>query len=78
MSENTSLKNTTAVTEVAASWNTKYVTPDGFVCQLSNLIVAGTISTAILAVSRRTVFTRTRPTHREGLRSPRQNFYRGW
>lgn len=41
MSENTSLKNTTTVTEAPASWNTKYVTPDGFICQLSNLIVAG-------------------------------------
>jgi hypothetical protein len=35
MSENTSLKNNTAVTEAPASWNTKYVTPDGFVCQLT-------------------------------------------
>lgn len=41
MSENTSLMNTTAVTEAPASWNTKYVTPDGFVCQLNNLIIAG-------------------------------------
>jgi len=35
MSENTSLKNNTAVTEAPASWNTKYDTPDGFVCQLT-------------------------------------------
>ena len=74
MSENTSLKNTTAVTEAPASLNTKCVTQDGFVCQLSNPIVAGTISTAVLAVSPRTVFAGTRPTHREGLSSPRQNF----
>lgn len=35
MSENSSLKNNTAVTEAPASWNTKYITPDGFVCQLT-------------------------------------------
>lgn len=35
MSENSSLKNSSFVTEAPASWNTKYVTPDGFVCQLT-------------------------------------------
>lgn len=35
MSENTSLKGNSFVTEAPASWNTKYVTPDGFVCQLT-------------------------------------------
>ena len=35
MSENPTLKSNTAVTEAPASWNTKYVTPDGFVCQLT-------------------------------------------
>ena len=35
MSENTSVKSNSVVTEAPASWNTKYVTPDGFVCQLT-------------------------------------------
>ncbi len=35
MSDNTSVKSNTAVTEAPASRNTKYVTPDGFVCQLT-------------------------------------------
>lgn len=33
MSENNSLKNNTAVTEAPASWNTKYTSTEGFVCQ---------------------------------------------
>ena len=41
MSENTAFKNTTAVTEAPASWPTKYVTPDGFVCQLTLLGESG-------------------------------------
>ncbi len=35
MSENSSVKSNSVVTEAPASWNTKYVTPDGFVCQLT-------------------------------------------
>lgn len=35
MSENTSLKSNSFVTEAPASWNTRYSTPDGFVCQLT-------------------------------------------
>ena len=35
MSDNTSIKSNSVVTEAPASWNTKYVTPDGFVCQLT-------------------------------------------
>ena len=35
MSENPAPKNISWVTESPASWNTRYVTPDGFVCQLT-------------------------------------------
>ena len=35
MSENNSPKSSTVMTEAPASWNTKYVTPDGFVCQIT-------------------------------------------
>ena len=35
MSDNTSVKSNSEVTEAPVSWNTKYVTPDGFVCQLT-------------------------------------------
>lgn len=34
MSDNMSVKSNMSL-EAAASWNTKYVTPDGFVCQLT-------------------------------------------
>ncbi len=35
MSENASVKTNSVVTEAPASWNTRYVTPDGFVCQIT-------------------------------------------
>jgi hypothetical protein len=35
MSENPNIKNNTVNMEAPASWNTRYVTPDGFVCQLT-------------------------------------------
>ena len=35
MSDNVTTKGTSVVTEAPASWNTKYQTPDGFVCQLT-------------------------------------------
>lgn len=35
MSENPNIKNNVVNMEAPASWNTKYVTPDGFVCQLT-------------------------------------------
>ncbi len=35
MSENANPKNNSVSLEAAASWNTRYVTPDGFVCQLT-------------------------------------------
>jgi len=35
MSENPITKNNTVSLEAAASWNTRYVTSDGFVCQLT-------------------------------------------
>jgi hypothetical protein len=35
MSENTLIKSSSVVTEAPASWNSKYITPDGFVCQLT-------------------------------------------
>jgi hypothetical protein len=35
MSDNTSVKSNTAVTEAPASWNTKYTTPEGFTCQIT-------------------------------------------
>jgi len=35
MSENPNIKNNAVNMEAPASWNTKYVTPDGFVCQLT-------------------------------------------
>lgn len=35
MSENTALKSNTLMSEAPASWNTRYVTPDGFICQLT-------------------------------------------
>ncbi len=35
MSEKTAVKNNTWTTEAPASWNTRYMTPDGFVCQLT-------------------------------------------
>jgi len=35
MSENTSLKSNSFMTEAAASWNTKYITTDGYICQLT-------------------------------------------
>ena len=35
MSENTAVKNNGWTTEAPASWNTRYVTIDGFVCQLT-------------------------------------------
>ena len=35
MSENTSIKSSSVVTEAPASWNTRYITPDGFVCQIT-------------------------------------------
>jgi hypothetical protein len=36
MSENTSVKTNSLITsEAPASWNTRYMTPDGFVCQLT-------------------------------------------
>ena len=35
MSENAVLKNESLSLEAAASWNTRYLTPDGFVCQLT-------------------------------------------
>lgn len=35
MPENTSLKSNTVAMEAPASWNTRYTTPQGFVCQLT-------------------------------------------
>jgi hypothetical protein len=35
MSENSTVKPNNWTTEAPASWNTKYITPDGFVCQLT-------------------------------------------
>lgn len=35
MSENTAIKTTSWISEAPASWNTRYVTLDGFVCQLT-------------------------------------------
>jgi hypothetical protein len=35
MSENPTIKSNPIITEAPASWNTKYITPDGFVCQLT-------------------------------------------
>jgi hypothetical protein len=35
MSEITALKSNTLMSEAPASWNTRYVTPDGFICQLT-------------------------------------------
>ncbi len=35
MSENPTLKSNTAVTEAPASWNTKYQSPEGFICQIT-------------------------------------------
>ena len=33
--DNTSVKSNTADTEAPASWNTKYTTPEGFICQIN-------------------------------------------
>ena len=35
MTENAVLKSESMSLEAAASWNTRYLTPDGFVCQLT-------------------------------------------
>jgi len=35
MSENPSVKSSTVLTEAPASWNTRYTTPEGFVCQIT-------------------------------------------
>ena len=35
MSENPSVKSSTAVTEAPASWNTRYTSPEGFICQIT-------------------------------------------
>ena len=35
MSENASIKNAVVTTEAPASWNTRYQTPEGFICQLT-------------------------------------------
>jgi len=35
MTENTSLKSNPTAMEAPASWNTRYTTPQGFVCQLT-------------------------------------------
>ena len=35
MSENPSVKSNTAVTEAPASWNTRYTSPEGFICQIT-------------------------------------------
>jgi hypothetical protein len=35
MSENPTLKSNTTVTEASASWNTKYNSPEGFICQIT-------------------------------------------
>lgn len=35
MSESTALKCNALMSEAPASWNTRYITPDGFICQLT-------------------------------------------
>ena len=35
MNENVTPKNNAVITEAPASWNTRYVTPTGFVCQIT-------------------------------------------
>jgi len=35
MSENPSLKSSTVLTEAPASWNTRYTSPEGFICQIT-------------------------------------------
>jgi hypothetical protein len=35
MSENTSLNHSVLSSEAPASWNTRYQTPEGFVCQIT-------------------------------------------
>ncbi len=35
MSEITAFKSNTLMSEAPASWNTRYITPDGFICQLT-------------------------------------------
>jgi hypothetical protein len=35
LSEITALKSNTLMSEAPASWNTRYITPDGFICQLT-------------------------------------------
>jgi hypothetical protein len=41
MSEITSFKSNSFVSEVSASWNTHTMTPDGFVCQLTLRVETG-------------------------------------
>ena len=35
MSENNAVKNNNWSTEAPASWNTKYTSPEGFICQIT-------------------------------------------